>query len=259
MKKIFLRLRKSIFKKFGLQVVPLENKPLQYHYPEATEFEINLAKLCSKFSLTGYDRLFCLIRAIEHINHNNLEGDFVECGVWKGGNLILFQKMIERLNLKNKKIYGYDTFEGMSEPTDFDADTFMGGLKAKEHMNLQPKDINVDNIHAYAPLDMVKSIYSGNTDKNNNLTLVKGKVEDTLKDPKNVPEKISILRLDTDWYESTKVELEILYPRLIKNGILIIDDYGEWSGSRKATDEYFKDKKITMFKIDRGARLIFKN
>ena len=260
MYKIFLRLRKSIFKKFGLKIEPIVNNSLKYLYPEATDSEINIVETAARFSMTSHDRIFCLLRAIQHIDNNNLEGDFVECGVWKGGNLILFKKMIEKLKLKNKKIYGFDTFEGMSEPTDddSDADGFLGGFKAEYYMRTQKKDINIDNIHGYAPIEMVKLNLKNNTSDINDLFLVKGKVEDTLKIPSNIPEKISILRLDTDWYESTKIELEVLYPRLVKNGVLIIDDYGEWSGSRKATNEYFKDKKVAMFKIDRAARLIFK-
>jgi O-methyltransferase len=258
--KFFLRMRKSIFKKFGLRVVPIENNSLKYLYPEATDTEINFVESASKFSMTGHDRIFCLLRAIQHVDNNNLEGDFVECGVWKGGNLILFKKMIEKLNIKDKKIYGFDTFEGMSEPTDHDSDGdgYLGGFKAEYYMSKQKKDVNIDNIHSYAPINIVEQNFINNTDNMDNLILIKGKVEDTLKVQSNIPEKISILRLDTDWYESTKIELEILYPRLVKNGVLIIDDYGEWSGSRKATNEFFKDKKIAMFKIDRAARLIFK-
>ena len=260
MNKILLRLRKSLFKKFGLRISPIENNSLEYLFPEATNSEIDIVKTAAKFSLTSFERIFCLLRSIQHVNNNNLEGDFVECGVWKGGNLILFKKMIEKLKIKNKKIYAFDTFEGMSEPTDndSDADGFLGGFKAEYYMRTQKKDINIDNIHGYAPIEMVKKNLKNNTSDINDLFLVKGKVEDTLKIPSNIPEKISILRLDTDWYESTKIELEVLYPRLVKNGVLIIDDYGEWSGSRKATNEYFKDKKVAMFKIDRAARLIFK-
>ena len=91
-----------------------------------------------------------------------------------------------------------------------------------------------------------------------NLICIKGKVEETLKIKDNLPEKISILRLDTDWYSSTKIELEILFPLLEKNGILIIDDYGYWQGAKKAVDEYFKDKEHTMFNIDFTGRLIIK-
>ena len=99
-------------------------------------------------------------------------------------------------------------------------------------------------------------------DKNyqNNLVFVKGKVEQTLEDEKNIPKKISLLRLDTDFYESTKKEMEILYPRLQNKGVLIIDDYGHWKGSKKAVDDYFKnDLNFKFFhRIDYASRLYIK-
>ena len=88
---------------------------------------------------------------------------------------------------------------------------------------------------------------------------IKGRVENTLIDKKNLPRSISILRLDTDLYESTKIELEILYPLLIEKGILIIDDYGDFVGCRKAVDEYFFDKNVLMIGIDKSCRVIIKN
>jgi hypothetical protein len=98
-----------------------------------------------------------------------------------------------------------------------------------------------------------------NTENEENLICIKGPVEKTLLNYENLPKKISILRLDTDFYESTKIELEILFPLLSNNGILIIDDYACWEGAKKAVDEYFSKKKFTMFKIDFVARFIIKN
>jgi predicted O-methyltransferase YrrM len=89
----------------------------------------------------------------------------------------------------------------------------------------------------YASLDQVSQNFAAAGLSTKTSHFVKGDVMETLKD--NLPEQISVLRLDTDWYESTRFELEVLYPRLSKGGVLIIDDYGHWSGSRKATDEYF--------------------
>jgi len=82
------------------------------------------------------------------------------------------------------------------------------------------------------------------------LIFIQGKVEDTL--PKITPEKISLLRLDTDWYESTYQELLHLFPKLSKGGTIIIDDYGHWKGAREAVDDYFKEKgiKILLNRID---------
>lgn len=88
--------------------------------------------------------------------------------------------------------------------------------------------------------------------------ILKGKVEDTI--PNVLPDTISLLRLDTDWYESTKHELTYLYPKLTKKGILLIDDYGYWQGSKKAVDEYIEEEKLSIFlnRIDLSGRLAVK-
>ena len=91
-----------------------------------------------------------------------------------------------------------------------------------------------------------------------NISFIKGAVENTLKIAPNLPNKIAILRLDTDFYSSTKIELDILYPRLIEGGVLIIDDYGSWKGSKKAVDEFFSNKDIWKHYIDKDCRMIFK-
>ena len=173
------------------------------------------------------------------------------------GSVSMLSPYISRGVLSTKQVLEHLQKKGFEAKK---IEKFIQELAWRDYWQLiwKEKDINVDNIHGYAPIEMVKQNFKNNTSDINDLFLVKGKVEDTLKIPSNIPEKISILRLDTDWYESTKIELEVLYPRLVKNGVLIIDDYGEWSGSRKATNEYFKDKKVAMFKIDRAARLIFK-
>jgi hypothetical protein len=91
------------------------------------------------------------------------------------------------------------------------------------------------------------------------LHFVEGEVETTI--PAAAPEQISLLRLDTDWYRSTLHELNHLYPKLVRRGALIIDDYGAYEGSRKATDEYFADRSNPIFlgRIDEAARIGFKN
>ena len=167
----------------------------------------------------------------------------------------MFQKYIEKFNL-NKKIYAYDTFEGMSQPDEVDK-TFEGEKASLQLYKLEKKKVDRKKniLIADCSLDEVKNNFEKNTTKNH-LICIKGKVEDTLLQNENLPKKISILRLDTDWYSSTKKELEILYPLLEKNGILLIDDYGYWQGARKAVDEFFKDKKVTMFKIDFTGRMI---
>ena len=106
-------------------------------------------------------------------------------------------------------------------------------------------------------LEDVKKNIRENTNINN-IFLIKGKVENTLRNIKKLPKKISILRLDTDFYESTKIELEVLFPRLVKGGVLIIDDYGFWKGAKKAVDEYFSDYRQFFHYIDHSCRLLIK-
>lgn len=252
-----LRLFKSLFKKIDYNLY--KNQPFQINkeFPEASTFERDLFNISSKYTMTSPDRVFALMKSIDFIIKNNVQGDFVECGVWRGGNLIIFQKFIEKYNLQ-KKIFAYDTFEGMSEPEKLDK-TFDGKSSIELLKKLEKKNVDrKENILiADCSIEQVIKNFNQNVIKNNLIT-IKGKVEETLLNKNNLPSKISLLRLDTDWYSSTKIELEILYPLLEKNGILIIDDYGYWQGARKAVDEYFLDKKVTIFKIDFTGRMIIK-
>ncbi len=251
-----LRLLKSLLKKINYTLVKNESVNLDYEFPELDKFEKEIFKnIFPKYTMTSPERIFALMKSINFVKQNNVAGDFVECGVWRGGNLILFQKFIEKYNL-NKKIYAYDTFEGMSEPEKID-ETFKGESSSYLLNKLKKKQVNrKENILiADCSLEQVEENFKKFTN-NNNLISIKGDVDKTLNIKENLPNKISILRLDTDWYSSTKKELEILFPLLEKNGVLIIDDYGFWKGARKAVDEYFKNKNVTMFKIDFTGRMI---
>jgi hypothetical protein len=143
----------------------------------------------------------------------------------------------------------------MTDPTSEDID--LNGVYASDQMRNSPKNENITNIHAFAGLEQVK--------KNLKtlkciecIRLIKGKVEDTLRVSDNLPSVISILRIDTDWYESTKIELEVLFPRLVKGGILIIDDYGHFKGAQKAVDDYFRNHNIWLHYVDYTCRLMIK-
>ena len=222
-----------------------------------------------KYSMSGRIRMSLLIKIIEHIYNKSIEGDIVECGVWKGGNLLCAQIYLNHLKL-HKKIFGYDTFEGMTEPSEHDIqelqtksnETNKIGIK-KSVASLMMKSVNREanegkNIWAYSSINEVEDNIKKKV-PDNDIKLIKGPVEQTLLQEINLPKKISLLRLDTDFYESTKVELEILYPRLVSGGFLIIDDYGHWKGSRKAVNDYFDDKKPFIHVIDETCRLIIKS
>ena len=259
MKNKFAKLLNSVSKKFGYRFTKIQNRDWHDDFVGLSDFEKKTLEIASKYSMTGFERMFFLIKALRQIQIDDVEGDFVECGVWRGGNLILFQKMIEKLNLNNRKIFAYDTFTGMSEPGKSDLN--IDNEKAEDILNtLYKKGVDPEKniIFAKCSLESVKKNFEKNTGGNDKLICIKGKVEDTLKIKNNLPTKISLLRLDTDWYESTKIELEVLFPLLSKNGILIIDDYGYWKGSKKAVDEYFQDKDANLFKIDFTSRYLFK-
>ena len=218
---------------------------------EVNNYEKKLINKCLQYSMTNFERMWSLIQSFHHVRQESLVGDFVECGVWKGGNIILLKKLIEKFNMK-KNIYGFDTFEGMVEPSFYDVNYNNKSAKRMfdEH---KKKEIGF----AMCSIDDVKRNIKKNT-KTDNIFLIKGKVEDTLKNKRKLPKKISILRLDTDFYESTKIELEILFPRLVKGGVLIVDDYGFWKGAKKAVDEYFCSYRQFMHYVDHSCRLLIK-
>lgn len=219
--------------------------------PEISEENKILINSIGEYSLTPLVRRWNLIKSLHYINQNKLEGDIVECGIWRGGNLFLAKK-IQDLYYKNIKrtFYGYDTFEGMPEPSVYDGEKVVQIYKNFLKKGERWTEASLDDVE-----NSIKKLFLSLDDFN----LVKGKVEDTLINKKNLPSKISLLRLDTDFYESTKVELEILYPLLVQKGVLIIDDYGDFIGCRKAVDDYFFDKNVLMISIDKSCRIIIKN
>ena len=129
----------------------------------------------------------------------------------------------------------------MPKPTKYDLTRYNDSLL--DRYNLLKVDEQTSNWN-YTKIDKVKDNYFQNTKKNNNLILVKGKVEDTLIDKQNIPDEISILKLDTCLYAGTKIELDILFPKVIKDGIIIIDNYFNYKGVKQATDEFFKEKNL---------------
>lgn len=183
--------------------------------------------------MTSTERMYALYQAVGHVARAGLPGAFVECGVWKGGSAMVAALGFQELGQHDRDLYLYDTYEGMSEPTARDV-SFKDQAPHREWHKIRGTDSNIfcANSLADATASLGTTGYSPQR-----LHFVKGKVEDTI--PATVPDAIAILRLDTDWYESTRHELEHLYPRLVPGGVLIIDDYGHWRGARDAVDGYF--------------------
>lgn len=194
---------------------------------------MNVAEDAIRFTKSSPERYGALIGALNAINNNGIEGDIVECGVWQGGNIILARSMCP-----DKVCWLYDTFDGMTRP-DPVLDIKVSGQKEPALERYETKTVNGNKWGAVSLEDVKKNFVSFGL-MSDHLRFVKGDVLDTLKVPENIPDKISLLRLDTDWYHSTKLELETLYPKLVPNGIMIVDDYGHWAGCRKAVDDYFQ-------------------
>jgi len=165
-----------------------------------------------------------------------------------------FLKLKQHNNLP-REIFMYDTYEGVSEPTEKDKDII--GRAASKSLQERTKT-EEDILRAYATLEKVKENISLTGYPADKINFVKGKVEDTI--PKILPKKIALLRLDTDWYESTYHELTYLFPLLCKGGVLIIDDYGHWAGAREAADKYLKENNIHILlnRIDYTGRIAIK-
>jgi O-methyltransferase len=207
------------------------------------------------YTMTSPERLAALCMAAEHVAIHEIRGAFVECGVWRGGSSMAAAWTFSRLRRNDIDMYLFDTFEGMSEPSAEDVDATSGKLA----IDLLATNNRDTEIWAYAPLEDVRKNLESTGYPSERFHFIKGMVEETI--PRAAPGDISILRLDTDWYESTKHELVHLFPRLSEGGILIIDDYGAWAGARKAVDEYFaaSDLKPFLARIDFTGRIYVKS
>ncbi len=247
---------KKIFKIAGYNINRISTNKYPY---DIDNKHIKLYEEIEYATYTNIERIDALLKAVNYLEKNNIEGDFVECGVWKGGSCMAMAKQLLENNSKSRKIWLFDTFEGMTEPDEIDVETETG-IKGKDLFNNSRKNTDKYNMWAYAPLNEVQNNMKKTGYPHDKFQYIIGKVEDTLKQ-KAIPDRISLLRLDTDWYESTKTELEVLFPRLVQGGILIIDDYGHFEGARKAVDEYFSKMPSHYLKhrIDYSARLIIKN
>jgi hypothetical protein len=187
---------------------------------------------------------------IKNINDESILGDIVECGVWKGGCSMWMMICQKKYNM-DRTFYLYDTFDGMTFP-DSNKDA-KEAVDIYNNINQGKYEREYDQWHqenkwAYAPIDLVKKNINLTFYDETKIVYVIGDVCTTLNT--TVPLEISILRLDTDWYNSTKKELDVLFPLVAKKGYIIIDDYYAWKGSKTATDEFLKINKGKITVID---------
>lgn len=215
--------------------------------PDMDDAAAKIIRAVTPFTMTSAERVFAVIEACRYIEAASIEGAIVECGTWRGGAMMAAAMTLTR----PRAFHLFDTFEGMPAPTSSDVD-----------LNGRPATVKFEQYKASgdgwcaASLEEVRAnlASAGCADPH----LVKGRVEDTI--PAHAPERIAILRLDTDFYASTKHELTHLFPRLVAGGVLLLDDYGHWRGSRQAVDEYFAKQGLTphLARVDYTGRVTIK-
>lgn len=210
---------------------------------------------CRPYTVTSMERMFALYRATRWVADRGLAGAVVECGVLRGGSVMLAARTLLEAGDDGRDLWLYDTFRGMTEPGPEDESVF--GLRPWHRWRRRREGDH--NRWGYAPLEEVRRNVEETGYPPERIRYVEGEVEETL--PERRPERIALLRLDTDWYASTRHELEHLYPRLVPGGVLIVDDYGHWKGARRAVDEYLEgtaEPTPFLHRIDYTGRLAVK-
>jgi hypothetical protein len=186
------------------------------------------------YTMLGPGALFAWIEAVRYVERAGIPGDLVECGVWRGGAVMAAALTLRQLGSERRRIWLYDTFTGMTRPGGQDVDllgqedpasifaTRSTGPDSSAWCEASEADVRAHLATVDYPAER--------------FVLVPGKVEATI--PGRAPERIAALRLDTDWYDSTRHEMEHLMPRLSAGGVLVVDDYFKWAGNRRAVDEW---------------------
>lgn len=242
---------KGLLKSTGYEISRINSdKKLQQY---GKEF-LDVWEACRPYTMTSIERGFAIWNSLLYVNHSGISGDYIECGVWRGGSsMIAAHAMLKSGRLRD--IYMYDTYEGMSAPTAEDTSIYDSQSSDQQWAEAQ-RDGVTD--WCYASLEDVKSNMSLTGYPEDRISFIKGKVEDTL--PLSTHDSISVLRLDTDFYASTKAEMEILFPKLTTRGVILIDDYGHWQGARQAVDEYIEENGLHLLlnRIDYTGRIAVK-
>jgi O-methyltransferase len=197
--------------------------------------QVRSRTMCSNARLRG------LYRSVRYVVNHDIPGDIVECGSAQGGSAALMALTLRRLG-SQRKLWLFDTFEGLPSPSsqdpDFElADLFTGtcvGTLAEVGELFQRLEIT------------------------DNVEFVKGLFQETL--PVTSVERIAVLHLDGDWYESVKVCLDCLYDKVVDGGVIQLDDYGYWKGARNAVDEFLERRGIQtrLRRLDYSGRLLIK-
>jgi hypothetical protein len=199
----------------------------------AFEYENNFYLSCSINRISKILAHYELYKMVRHV-----PGAIVECGVFKGASFIRFAAFRNLFGSPfSKKIIGFDTFD------EFPKTNYSDDIK------LRDKFIDAAGSKSIAKHQLLEVLKYKNTDQF--IELIAGDINETV--PKYVEEhpelRISLLNLDTDIYEPTKTILEYLYPRIVNQGVLVLDDYGVFPGETSAVEGYFKENNLEIKKF----------
>jgi hypothetical protein len=250
-----------MFKEFIKRTIQITGYDVVRHREEEPEkfpsdiqgIDLAIIKEVKPYTLTSNERLISLTNAVRFVVRNNIPGAIAESGVWRGGSMMAIALTLIDEGDTSRDLFLYDTYDGMPVPTD--ADKRFDGRLAELELAETPKG---EGVWCRSSLDEVKSNMASTEYPSERILYIAGRVEETV--PARIPPKLAILRLDTDWYESTRHELEHLFPLLADGGFLILDDYGHWQGARKAVDEFLasSSKKYFLHRLDNTGRLLIK-
>jgi O-methyltransferase len=211
--------------------------------------DVEIWRRVAPFTMTSPERIQALVDSVRHLERHQVAGAFVECGVWRGGSMMAAALALH--GGTDRELFLFDTYEGMPAPGEFDIDHT--GVSAAEQFAADTS--RTGHISAVAHLADVRRNMASTRYPESRVHYAVGDVEDTI--PAMAPERIALLRLDTDWYASTRHELQHLFPRIVSGGVLIVDDYGHWGGARKAVDEYLDSTgvRLLLCRIDYTGRI----
>lgn len=253
--KAYERAINAVARPFGVQVSRIGSDARRLPV-EATAEDAQIIESLRPYTMTSATRLWSLLHAVRHLESEGVGGDFVECGVWRGGSVMAMASELTRLGSTTRRIWLYDTFEGMTEPTSLDVEAGTGTAAATMLASTPVGD--GANVWCVAGIDDVRANLVLTGYPMEQFVFVEGDVTQTLS--VTSPDRIALLRLDTDWHASTLASLEVLYPRLAIGGVCILDDYGHWQGAREAVDGYFaaRGHRPLMHPIDYSGRIFVK-
>ncbi|MBA4367323.1 MAG: hypothetical protein C0403_06750 [Desulfobacterium sp.] len=246
-------LPEGLFKGMYQIVFPLYKDMIRFHYGLKGKLyypftdpnrRLAVKKIYSimPYTLVGIGGLEATYKIARQLNRDNVEGDFFELGVARGGCAALIGKTIfdtDEPICPPRNLWLFDSFEGLPDPTKDDYD-IAKGEGTGDHVHVLSKGSCLGTFEEVKKLMLDTMGFPA--DK---VIFVKGWFQDTIPLYRDRIQKIALLRVDGDWYESTKCCLEGLYDKVVAGGVVIIDDYASCFGSRKAVDEFRAEHKIT--------------